>query len=171
MNKSNDLSKATELIYDPRKYEEIKRRYKFNSDNIIPILYGYHNVLNELISYNENSIYHFIYNKSNFDNIKSNFYPGNNIQYNKGYSNIMNHFKSKSNEGCYVCLCKNWFYHSIPSGFQGSEEVDMKCPNCRKPIGSEKKGFLGKIYSENDFTIVKRENYFRILKMIKKLQK
>ena len=164
MNKNNNLSKATELIYDPRKYEEIKSRYKINSDNIIPILYGYRYVLNELSSDNENSIYHFIYNKSNFDNIKNNFYPGNNIQYNKGYSNFMNHFNSKSKEGCYVLLCKKLFYHSIPSGFPGYEELDMKCPNCGKSIGSIKKGFLGKIYSENDFTIVKRENYFRIFK-------
>ena len=100
MNKNNLLLKAAELIYEPSKYDEIKRRYKFNSDNIIPILYGYRYVLNELSSDNENSIYYFIYNRSNFDNIKNNFYPGNSTQYNKGYSNIMKHFKSKSNEGC-----------------------------------------------------------------------
>ena len=73
LNKNNDLSKATELIYDPRKYEDIKFKYKLNSDNIIPILYGYRYVLNELTSDNENNIYHFIYNRSNFDNIKKNF--------------------------------------------------------------------------------------------------
>ena len=164
LTKNNELSKATELFYDPRKYEEIKNKYKLNSDNIIPILYGFRYVLNELISDNESSIYHFIYNRSNFDNIKNNFYPGNNTQYNRGYSKIMNHFKSKSNEGCYVCLCKNWFYHSIPSGFPGSEEVNMKCPNCGKSIGSEQKGFLKKIFSKDDINIINRENYFRIFK-------
>ncbi len=85
------------------------------------------------------TVFIILYNKSNFDNIKNNFYPGNNTLYNKGYSNIMKHFKSKSNEGCYVYLCKNWFYHSIPSGFPGYEEIDKKCPNCGKPIGSDKK--------------------------------
>ena len=83
----------------------------------------------------------------------------------------MNHFKSKSNEGCYACLCKNWFYHSIPSGFPVSEEVNMKCPNCGKPIGSEKNALLRNIYSENDITIVKRDTYFRIFKDVKEIKK
>ena len=73
LNKNNDLTKAIDLIYEPRKYEDIKFKYKLNSDNIIPILYGYRYVLNELTSDNENNIYHFIYNRSNFDNIKKKF--------------------------------------------------------------------------------------------------
>ena len=82
----------------------------------------------------------------------------------------MKHFKTKSNKGCYVCLCKNWFYHSIPFGFQGYEEVNMKCPNCRKPIGSKKNVFIRKIYSETDITIVKRDTYFRIFKDDKEIE-
>jgi len=159
-----NLLKAVELLYSPKKYEEIKKKYEINSNNILPILYGYRYVLNELSSENENNIYYSLYEKKNFEYLESKFYPGNNIKYNRAYSNIINHFKFKSNEGCYVCLCKNWYYHSIPSGFPGSEEVNMKCPNCEKPIGSEKKGFFGKIFSENDINIVKRDNYFRIFK-------
>ena len=43
----------------------------------------------------------------------------------------------------------------------------MKCPNCEKPIGSEKKN----IYNEYDIRIVKRDNYFRIFKDDKEIEK
>ena len=83
----------------------------------------------------------------------------------------MKHFKSKSNEGCQVCLCKNWFYHSIPSGFPGSEEVDMKCPNCGKPIGSEKNVFLRNFFLKVILLLLKGIIILEYLKMIKKLKK
>ena len=63
----NLLSKAIELIYDPNKYEEIKNCFHINSDNIIPILYGYRYILNELSYENKNGIYYSIYIKNNFN--------------------------------------------------------------------------------------------------------
>ena len=47
----------------------------------------------------------------------------------------------------------------------------MKCPNCGKPIGSEKNVFLRNFFSENDIIIVKRDNYFRIFKDDKEIKK
>ena len=83
----------------------------------------------------------------------------------------MKHFKSKSNEGCQVCLCKNWFYHSITSGFPGYEEIDMKCPNCGKPIGSEKNVFLRNFFLKVILLLLKGIIILEYLKMIKKLKK
>jgi len=79
----------------------------------------------------------------------------------------MKHFKEKSTEGCYVCLCKNGFYHSVPTDFPGFDERNKKCPNCTKEIGSK--------YSEDEdikkIVIVKRENYFRIFKDDEEIEK
>jgi len=143
-SKSSNLTKAIELFYDPKNYEENKKNYNINSDNITPILYGYRYVLNELSSENKNGIYYPIY--SNLNLLKEGLYPGNDSEYNKEFSKIINHFKSKPNEGCYICLCKDCYYHSIPSGFPSTKEKDMKCPKCNKPLG------------------VKRDDYYRIFK-------
>lgn len=59
---------------------------------------------------------------------------------------------SKPNEGCYICLCKECYYHSIPSGFPSSKEKNMKCQKCKKPIG------------------VKRDDYYRIFKDNKEIR-
>jgi len=106
------VTKAIELFY-PKNYEEIKKNYNINSDNITPILYGYRYILNELSSENKNGIYYPIYSDLNL--LKERLYPGNDSEYNKEFSKIINHFKSKPNEGCYICLCKDCYYHSIPS--------------------------------------------------------
>ena len=143
-SKSSLKAKAIELFYNPKSYEEIKNNYNINSDNITEILYGYRYILNELSSENKNGIYYPIYSDINL--LKDKFYPGNDSEYNKEFSKIINHFKSKPNEGCYICLCKDFYYHSIPSGFPSSKEKDMKCPKCKKPFG------------------VKRDDYYRIFK-------
>ena len=120
------LSKAIELFYDPNKFEEIKDCFHINSDNIISILFGYRYILNELSSENQNGIYYSIYKKSNFNYLKEKLYPGNDTEYNREFSKIVEHFKT--NESCYICLCKKYSYHV----FLKSEEKDMKCPKCGK---------------------------------------
>ena len=74
--------------------------------------------------------------------------------------NIIKHFKEKPNEGCYVCLCEKGYIHSVPYGFPGDLEKDMKCPNCGQAIGSE--------YIEEDVgktcKIINRKDYARIFK-------
>ena len=142
-NKNLLLTKAIELFYEPNKYEEIKKKFNINTENITPILYGYRYILNELSSENKNGIYYPIYN--NIKLLEEKLYPGNDSAYNKEFSKVINHFKSKPNEGCYICLCKDCYYHSIPSGFFSSKEKNMKCPKCNKSIG-------------------KRDNYYRIFK-------
>ena len=151
------LFKAIQLFYEPNTYNKIKKDFKINSTNIKALLFGYRYCLNEIHSKNSKNIYYPLYDSNNLDYLKEKLYPGNDTKFNKVYSNIINHFKSKPDEGCYVCLCEKWYYHSVPSGFPGKGELNMKCPKCSGKIGSY----------ENDkkvISIVKRDNYYRILK-------
>ena len=142
------LLKAIQLFYDPNKYKEMKNSFKINSNNIQVLLFGYRYCLNELSSKNKKGIYYPLYNSNNINYLKDYFYPGNDTKPNKIYSSIINHFKIKPNEGCYVCLCKNGgYYHSVKSGFPEYKDLNMICPKCKKPIG-----------------IVNRESYYRIFK-------
>ena len=137
------LLKAFELFYEKNKFSEIKKNLKIDSRNIKPILFGFRYCLNELSSKKTRGIYYPLYNINNINLLKERLYPGNDTKLNSVYSDIINHFKSKPDEGCYVCLCKDWYYHSIPSGFQRMEE---NCPKCGKKIGA----------------LVKRDDYYRI---------
>ena len=89
--------------------------------------------------------------------MKEQFYPGNDSLYNKVYSSIINHFKSKPNEGCYVCQCKKGYYLSFKAGFPNYKHLNMKWLKCSKPIGTTKEGIIA-FRTEK---IVKRDNYFR----------
>ena len=142
------LLKAIELFYNKTKYCEIKEKLKINPNNIKPLLFGYRYCLNEISKENNNSIYYPLYNENNIKYLQNNFFPGNDTKHNQVYSNIINHFKSKPEEGCYVCLCRNWYYHSVPSGFPENNQLIMNCPGCKKNIGA----------------LVKREYYYRIFK-------
>ena len=151
------LSNAIQLFYDISKYKSIKQSYNIDSKKIHSLLYGYRFCLNALSSTNKSGIYYPLYNN---DNINEYFYPGNNIKKNCVYSSIIDHFKYKSNEGCYVCLCKEGgYYFSIPSGFPGQSELGKKCPKCNKPIGSEDKGWI-----KESLKSIKRKDFYRILK-------
>ena len=150
------LFQAINLFYNPQKYEEIKNIYNINSNNITPILFGYRYCLNELFYKNSEGIYYPLYERSTIYFLKYKYYPGNDTINNLVYSQIVNHFKTKSDEGCYVCLCQKWYYHSVPSGFPSNAELNMICPKCLENIGAEKKG--------KELQIVKRENYYRIFK-------
>jgi len=151
------LSEAIKLFYDPTKYSTIKKRFNISSENIKPLLFSYRYCLNELSSKNKRGIYYPLYDISNINYLKEQYYPGNDTKYNKVYSHIINHFKTKPNEGCYVCLCKKQYYRSVKAGFPNHIHLNMKCPKCREHIGMVEEGVLFK-----EKKIVKRNSYIRI---------
>ncbi len=153
------LSEAIKLFYDPTKYSTIKKRFNISSENIKPLLFSYRYCLNELSSKNTRGIYYPLYDISNINYLKEQYYPGNDTKYNKVYSHIINHFKTKPNEGCYVCLCKKQYYRSVKAGFPNFRHLNMKCPRCKEPIGMVEEGFFNK-----EKKIVKRNGYKRIFK-------
>jgi len=159
-------SNLIEFLFNPKKYIEIKKEYEINSENIESILYGFRYSLNDLLSNedddddNHDYIYSSLYNIGKSSYLSEKYYPGTDTKeepYYELYSKIKNHFKEKPNEGCYVCMCKQGFYHSVASGFPGISEKNIKCPHCKKEIGIiSKKNIKSKI--------VNRDNYFRIFK-------
>ena len=62
------LFKAIEFFYNPTKYNEIKKSYKINSNNIKSILLGYRYCLNELSNKNKKGIYYPLYDSNNYQN-------------------------------------------------------------------------------------------------------
>ena len=156
------LIKAIELFYYPKKYNDIKKKYNINSSNIKPLLFGYRYCLNELFYKNTEGIYYPLYNSNNLIYLTEKYYPGNDTKPNIIYYDILNHFKTKPEEGCYVCLSNNWCYHCISSGFQEESELNLICPNCLKSISSNKEG--------KNKNIVKIDNYYRIFKDDKEIE-
>ena len=155
------LFKAIELFFNPIKYKAIKENYKIDGKNIKAILFGYRYCLNELSFKKLSGIYYGLYDINNYKNyLKEQYYPGNDSKPNNVYSSIINHFKTKPNEGCYVCLCKKGgHYHSVISGFPGFKQLNMTCPKCSQKIGATKKES-----SKSEIIIVKRDDYYRIFK-------
>ena len=165
------LSIIIEFLFNPRKYEELKK-YGINSSNIEAILYGYRYCLNcigEIKNDNENENYVFstLYDKNKISYLSEKCYPGSNpLEYYELSNKIINHFNEKPNEGCYICLCEKGFYHSIPSGFPGCNEINLKCPKCSQPIGSIYiQGEKGKVCK-----IINRGRYMRIFKDINEIE-
>ena len=157
------LYKAIQLFYDPERYASIKRNFNFNSKNIKTILFGYRYCLNELFNKKKKGIFYPLYGDEFLYYLENQFYPGNDTKSNNIYSSILEHFKKKPNEGCYVCLCKEGgYYHSVKSGFPGTNELDKECPKCHENIGTKKISFFFRWFNDKDFSIVKRENYYRI---------
>ena len=155
--KDKILSKAIELLYNEKKLSEIKKIYNIKNNSIIPFLFGYRYCINELSYKNNKGIYYPLYTRENDIYLKEKLYPGNDTKLNLVYSNIINHFKFRQNEGCYVCLCNSWYYHSVPSGFPGKKELNMSCPKCNNKIGCCN-------LLSGEIKTVKRNNYFRIFK-------
>ena len=156
------LFKAIELFYNPTKYKEIK----INSNNIKAILFGYRYCLNTLSLKNKRGIYYPLYDNNYINYLNEQFYPGNDSKYNKVYSDIINHFTFKPNEGCYVCLCKEGYYHSVKDGFPDYNELYMKCPRCSEPIGTIREG----MFVFGKYKIIKRDGYFRIFRNEKEIE-
>ena len=108
-------------------------------------------------------IYASLYDRNKISYLIEKCYPGSNPEDEPKYqllNQIINHFKEKPNDGCYVCLCEKGYYHSVLTGFPGDNEKDMPCPNCKQPIGA--------IYEEGEFgkecKIINRKGYMRIFK-------
>ena len=159
------LSILMEFFFNQKKYEELQK-YGFDNTNIESLFYGARyafNCLSDIKEDDDDKIYATLYDKNKISYLTEKCYPGCNPKYEPRYelyNKIINHFKLKPNDGCYVCLCEKGFYQSIPSGFPGDYEKDMKCPNCGKPIGSE--------YIEEErgriCKIINRKDYIRIFK-------
>ena len=159
------LFEAIKIFYDSVKYNNMKKRFNINSTNIKPLLFGYRYCLNELFSKNTRGIYYPLYDSKNLNYLKEQYYPGNDTKYNKVYSSIINHFKTKPNEGCYVCLCAKQYYRSVKAGFPYHIHLHMKCPRCKEPIGMIEEGFFKK-----EKKIVKRNDYKRIFRDEKEIE-
>ena len=160
------IFKAIDLIYNPKKFGEISKKYNINPNNIKPLLYGYRYCLSILsISESKKTIYYPFYEKNKIKCFKEKYYPGNDTKHNELFSNVINHFKIKKDQGCYVCLCSNPYYHSIPSGYPSKNDLNKTCPKCKQNIGwiSSKKN--------EDWKIVKRNDYYRIFKDKNDLEK
>ena len=170
-----------EFIFNKEKYLAIKKEFKINSEDINALLYGYRYCLNEISEENEGDyLYSYLYKNNNQDFDKK-YYPGNDYKdepYYEIYSQIVNHFNEKPDEGCYVCLCEKGYYHSTKGGFPGPHEVNLTCPKCGKDIGAkiiqkeeidDKDKNIIKII--NTYEMVKRDKYYRIFKDDEQIEK
>ena len=172
----NRLLLLMKFIFENERYKEIKDEYKINQKDIYVLFYGYRYCLNEISEKHKKDdeyIYTYLYDQDNLDHIDEKFYPGSDTKeepYYELYNKIENHFEKTPNQGCYICLCDKGYYHSVPSGFPSYSEVNNKCPNCQKPIGSTIK-YLEEKDEKNDnvrlykiYETIKRDNYIRIFK-------
>ena len=137
------LLKVIEFLFNSKKYEELKK-YGIDTTNIEAIFFGMRYSFNCISEIPENDdedkIYSSLYNKNRISYLTEKCYPGSNPKFEPKYelyNKIINHFKERPNEGCYVCLCDKGYYHSVPAGFPGDSEKNIKCPNCGNPIGAE----------------------------------
>ena len=173
---SNKLITMMKIFFDKETYLKIKNQYSINSEDIESLLYGYRYCLNEVKDKEGDYIYSYLYNRTNLSYFDKKFYPGSDNNkdepYYELYNKLVNHFKEKPDEGCYVCLCDKGYYHSVTSGFPGFSETDMTCPNCGSEIGAkeiykeemdeedENKVINYKIYE----MVTSNNNYYRIFK-------
>ena len=172
----NRLLLLIKFIFENERYKEIKNEYNIKQKDIEVLFYGYRYCLNEISEKHKNDeeyIYSYLYDQDNLDHIDEKFYPGSDTKeepYYELYNKIENHFEKIPNQGCYVCLCDKGYYHSVPSGFPSYSEVNNKCQNCQKPIGSTVKYLEEKDEKKNNvrlykiYETIKRENYIRIFK-------
>ena len=170
-NEDNKLFELIQFLFNPTNYKKIKKNYGINPKYIDSLLYGFRYCLNEIAEKHAVGKYLFstLYD-GNIQYLKTKFYPGSDTKdepYYDLYYKVESHFKEKPNEGCYICLCTRGYYHSIPSGYPGYEEKDLKCPYCDDYIGTEKISYIKEKKEKENKVImvcepVKRDKYFRI---------
>ena len=152
---------AIKLLFNPEKYKKLESELNISPDNLNIILHSFRYFINELYSNSQNSVYSIFYGRHvDLKKINNNYYPGNDIK-NKPiyslYSKIVYHFKNYPNQGCFICLCKQGYYHCIKGGIPNKKYLNLKCPKCGQDIGAciDNRGFI---------VPLKRENYYRIFK-------
>jgi len=175
-NESNKLLTLMKFIFEKEEFLKIKKEYSINLEEIDELLYGYRYCLNEVKDKEGDYIYSYLYNRSNLSYFDQKFYPGSDNNkdepYYELYNKIINHFKEKPDEGCYVCLCDKGYYHSVSTGFPGFSEINMKCPNCKAEIGAKEyykeekdEKDENKVINIKIYEMVKNNNnYYRIFK-------
>ena len=152
---------AIKLLYNPEKYKKIESELNITPDKLNIILHSYRYFINELYSNSQNSVYSIFYGRHvDLKKINNNYYPGNDIK-NKPiyslYSKIVYHFQNYPNQGCFICLCQQGYYHCVKGEIQNKKYLNLKCARCKQAIGAciDNRGFI---------IPVKRENYYRIFK-------
>lgn len=156
--KSPTLLKAIKLFYDPAKFSKIKKEFEIDNDILKILIFSYRYCINELNSNTKNSIFGLFYDKNKINEINKYYYPGNdikNIPIYDVYIKILNHFKEKPKQGCFICMCKDGYYYSTRDEEPNTKDLDVKCQFCEEPIGA--------IKDRTRIIPVKRDNYFRIL--------
>ena len=175
----NKVFTALQIFYDPEKFEVIQKEFSINLSNIKILLHSYRWSLNELYYFwknlkdnrSYNSIYSIFYLKKYFDNIKQNYYPGNDINssnkvYNNLLSKIVTHFSGlNSANGCYVCLSGKGWYHNGTITQDASKE--LQCKDCKKVLWKIDDGY----FAHKKLKPCKDENYLRIFKDDKEVEK
>ena len=156
--KSPTLIKAIKLFYEPAKYAKIKKEFDINNDILKILIFSYRYCINELNSSSKNSIFGLFYDKNKINEINKYYYPGNdikNIPIYEVYIKILNHFKEKPKQGCFICMCKDGYYYSTRDEEPNIKDLNVKCQFCEEPMGA--------IKDRTRIIPVKRDNYFRIL--------
>ena len=182
-DQGDKLFPLMKFLFKKKTYQKIKKEYSINSEDIEALLYGYRYCLNEVKDKEGDFIYSYLYNKNNLSDFHNKFYPGNDNNkedsYYELYYKILDHFKKRPKEGCYVCLCDKGYYHSVPSGFPGFLETNMRCEKCHNEIGS-KEFYKYETVKQNDETKVinikvyetvqNNAHYYRIFKDEKEIE-
>ena len=85
VNKSNKLMTLMKYLFDKETYQEIKKEYSINSEDIDALLYGYRYCLNEVKGKEGEYIYSYLCNRNNFNDFDQKFYPGNDTNKDEPY--------------------------------------------------------------------------------------
>ena len=180
-NNDNKYSVILEILFNPKKYREIKQKYGINSSNIEAILYSYRYCVNELLAddiddiNNDNrNLFLSFYDKGKIDYLAEKYYPGSDTRdepYFELYSQAQNHLIEMPSDICYFCLSKKGFYQPVPTSFIEENEMNKECSNCGEKIGAITKEIVTENGTKTTKEIVKNGNHYMIFKDKKEIDK
>ena len=180
-NNDNKYSVILEILFNPKKYREIKQKYGINSSNIEAILYSYRYCVNELLAddiddiNNDNrNLFLSFYDKGKIDYLAEKYYPGSDTRdepYFELYSQAQNHLIEMPSDICYLCLSKKGFYQPVPSNFIEEKEMNKECSNCGEKIGAISKEIVTENGTKTTKEIVKNGNHYMVFKDKKEIDK